>query len=268
MHCNVSHIGVYRHAQKAEQTVGSYWLSFLVSGQVHSRIVMPCGREEIATFPKPRLVLTPPGTYADFEFNAQRENWVVMLDTDDMRYINATGQMELRFDGTWIPVRRLVSVQREWVPRWRREFQGMLDAFRSSLPRDRLHLVLSVYNVIRYMLEPQPHGLAETPAQDLRRRIEADARSERSLEELSQECGYSSDHLRELFESEFRVSPAAYRQQARMARAMDLIATSRMSVKEIAQLLGFQHASHFSKSFRKSYGLLPRAAIARFRHQA
>ncbi len=62
-------------------------------------------------------------------------------------------------------------------------------------------------------------------------------------------------------------SVGRYRQWRRLALAMELIANSRLSGKEIAFEAGFAHTAHLSSRFRTAFGLSPRAAIKRFRRQ-
>jgi AraC-like DNA-binding protein len=251
--------------QKASQTVETFWIYFTVSGVDSGQIRLPGGKVE-PNRKTPCLGIHVPGTYAEFEFNERRENWVVMLRTDDIRYLPENDQLELRDEGVWLPVPRVVDIPPEWVPRWQMEFQTLEQAFRSQLPTDRFRARLCVYNIIRYMLERQQEGLCESPARALKAKIDADQKFSRSLAELSVDCGYSSDHLRLLFEKEFRITPLSYRNQLRMARAMQFVASSRLAVKEIARQTGFSQVSHFSAAFRKAFQLSPREGIRRFRH--
>ncbi|HYF49544.1 MAG TPA: helix-turn-helix transcriptional regulator [Planctomycetota bacterium] len=266
MNFEITHVGVYRHVQKLTQTVETNWINFSVTGWIVSRITFP-GGEKYTFDPKSSyLMLLPPGAVAEAEFSNRRENWVLMLKTEDLRYVPETRQTELRDGGVWLPIPHIVEVPREWVPRWQVEFQSLQQAFQSQLPRDRLRARIAVFSILRYMLERQPEGLRETPARAFKRRIDRDEKFEHSLGELSSECGYSSDHLRVLFEQEFRISPLAYRSQLRMSRAMQLIASSRLPVKEIAAMTGFSQVSHFSAVFRKAFQISPREAVHRYRH--
>jgi len=265
---NITHVGVYKHVQVIKQTVETHWIGFVVSGLISTKLTLPGGRAFELNPSRVYLTLLPPGTVGESEFNQRRENWVVMLDSGDLRYLPKSGQLQLRNDGVWIPIPYMIEVPREWVPRWQMEFQALLQAFRSQLPRDRFRARIAVFGILRYMLERQPEGLRETPARALKRKIDGDEKFARSLAELSSECGYSSDHLRVLFEKEFRITPLIYRNQLRMSRAMQFIASSQLPIKAIAALTGFAQPSHFSAIFRKSFHLSPREAVQRYRHAA
>ena len=43
----------------------------------------------------------------------------------------------------------------------------------------------------------------------------------------------------------------------RMQKAGNLLATSRLSVKEIMAIVGYDNKSHFVRHFRRSFGLAP-----------
>ena len=94
-----------------------------------------------------------------------------------------------------------------------------------------------------------------TPAGRLRELLDDPAHRDEDLRALSRKLHYSDKHLRMLFQREFFVSPKQYRDRQRMARAMELIAGTGLSIKEIASELGFKHLSHFSMAFRRTMGL-------------
>ena len=78
--------------------------------------------------------------------------------------------------------------------------------------------------------------------------------------------GYS--HFRQLFKERTGVSPGRFHQQARHRRAEQLLANSDKSMKEIADLLGFSSAFHFSKQFKAISGDPPSEWRERVRRSA
>jgi AraC-like DNA-binding protein len=68
-----------------------------------------------------------------------------------------------------------------------------------------------------------------------------------------------------MFLKTFGISPQAYRIRRRMSRAMELMTSSPLSLKEIGFELGFKHQSHFSALFRKTYGVSAREMIKKIR---
>jgi AraC-like DNA-binding protein len=81
-----------------------------------------------------------------------------------------------------------------------------------------------------------------------------------SLALVARKLGCGERSLRQRFHAMAGMSPGAFREQARLERACGLLRTR--SVAEVAEALGFCDAFHFSRRFRRHYGIPPRA----FRH--
>lgn len=69
--------------------------------------------------------------------------------------------------------------------------------------------------------------------------------------------GLGGSHFRQAFRRECGVSPRTFHAEARLRRADDLLANTDLSTKEIADLLGFSSAFHFSHAFKRARGLAP-----------
>ena len=72
-----------------------------------------------------------------------------------------------------------------------------------------------------------------------------------------QSCGYSEYHLSRKFKEETGDHIRDYIKYARVERAKLLLATSDLSIKEIAEHLRFCAPSHFARTFREVTGQLP-----------
>lgn len=77
-----------------------------------------------------------------------------------------------------------------------------------------------------------------------------------SLSELSRVAGLSRFHLLRVFSSELGLTPHAYQVQLRLQKARDLMNAGR-SLAEAALASGFSDQSHFSRHFKRVYGLTP-----------
>ena len=86
-----------------------------------------------------------------------------------------------------------------------------------------------------------------------------------SIEQLAEEAGLTANHLRELFRRRFGQRPVEYRTGLRLARARDLLASTRMNVKEVAHRMGYPDPLYFSRLFKGKFGLSPREIIRRYR---
>ena len=74
---------------------------------------------------------------------------------------------------------------------------------------------------------------------------------------LAGELGVGYSNLRHSFLARTGVSPRQHYLNARIQKARDLLVNSTKSVKEIADILGFESASHFSKQFKERVGKSP-----------
>ncbi|MFL6229028.1 MAG: helix-turn-helix domain-containing protein [Pyrinomonadaceae bacterium] len=79
------------------------------------------------------------------------------------------------------------------------------------------------------------------------------------LEVLASAAYLSSFHFARLFKKVTGASPHAYLAALRIERAKALLATTDLSITEVAQRVGYSSSSHFTKAFRQSTALTPRA---------
>lgn len=77
------------------------------------------------------------------------------------------------------------------------------------------------------------------------------------LSRLAREIGVSYSRLRQGFKQRMGISPKQYHLQVRLAKARDLLANTPKSIKEIADILGFESAFHLSKQFKSRMGESP-----------
>jgi len=77
------------------------------------------------------------------------------------------------------------------------------------------------------------------------------------LRELAGASGLSISRLCHLFQNQTGMSPRRYLKAARLAKAKELLKTSRLSVKEVAARAGFNHVGRFIGDFRRVYGVTP-----------
>lgn len=251
--------GVYRHAQTFQQKTHAVFLGFMYKG---------LRRYQIADHPVlthcPMLTLTPDQTQTAFEFGPDRENWIVFLRSKDLRLGRGPHAIEVRYRQQWLELPSHVKVEPAMGDWWQAYFMRMAELLQSPTPANHLRVELMVFHVLQQFLDNEPAGQA-TPEQRLRSLIDHDLAASRSLMQLARQCGYSADHLRVRFEKRYGITPIAYRQRRRMAKAMDHITQSRMSIKQMALALGFTQVAHFSAAFRQAYGITPTEALKRYR---
>jgi transcriptional regulator GlxA family with amidase domain len=78
-----------------------------------------------------------------------------------------------------------------------------------------------------------------------------------SMDELAEAAGYSRRHLERLFRNAVGKTPGEFYRGLRIERGRNLLITTDLTLMEVAMACGFSSVSHFSKSFRASYGIAP-----------
>lgn len=78
-----------------------------------------------------------------------------------------------------------------------------------------------------------------------------------TLAEMAAYAGLSESQLSHLFRQQIGHSPLAYFIRLKMQHACSLLATTRLSIKEIANAVGYEDAYYFSRLFKKYIGVSP-----------
>ncbi len=77
-----------------------------------------------------------------------------------------------------------------------------------------------------------------------------------SVTRFAKQCGVSVRTLERYFEETFRETPKAWLREQRQQLAIELLRDGN-SVKETAAELGYNHATHFSREFKKFWSCSP-----------
>ena len=88
-----------------------------------------------------------------------------------------------------------------------------------------------------------------------------------TLMELSTVVHMSPYHFAHLFKQSTGVPPHRFVLGQRIARASLLLRSARLSIAEVARLVGFRTPSHFTTAFRRMTGITPSAYRWGWRHE-
>ena len=129
--------------------------------------------------------------------------------------------------------------------------------FQSLLSTMGLHLLAILLRAGRG--HPGAPRLIEHKIQEAQRILACRYHEELNMEELARELKVSYSSFRQAFKAQTGISPKQYQIQLRLHKAQDFLANTPKSISEIAEILGFDSAFHFSKQFKDSIGLAPLA---------
>jgi AraC-like DNA-binding protein len=111
--------------------------------------------------------------------------------------------------------------------------------------------IAQTYGGMRALPLHGPGGLA--PWQEARAKalIATDLADQTPLTQVARECGLSPAYFARAFKISVGATPHGWLQACRVARAKDLLLTSRLSLAEVASACGFADQSHFTRIFRR-----------------
>ena len=78
-----------------------------------------------------------------------------------------------------------------------------------------------------------------------------------SLDDLADLCSISKPHLIRCFKKYLNCTPHEYLLSYRLKQSKQMMIGSQNTVEQIAELCGFNSASHFTRAFRGATGITP-----------
>lgn len=118
------------------------------------------------------------------------------------------------------------------------------------------HLVGLMYALERSMELSKDHTRVDM-INLARLRIRESLEADLAIQQIAEDLGVSYSNFRKLFKEFTGISPALYQQDLRLQRAKELLATTSLSIKEIAYRLRFESPDYFSSKFKIKTGKKP-----------
>lgn len=78
-----------------------------------------------------------------------------------------------------------------------------------------------------------------------------------SMQEIAKKAGMGYSLFRKLFKAQMNYAPIQYFQNLKIQKAIELLTTTAIPVKEIAYRLDFESPAYFSARFKKQTGKSP-----------
>lgn len=88
--------------------------------------------------------------------------------------------------------------------------------------------------------------------------IEQNYQHDISIEDIAAVCGLNRSYFGKIFHDSVGKSPQQFLMHYRMVKAAELLKRSPLSIGEISIAVGYPNQLHFSRAFKKVYGLSPR----------
>ena len=118
------------------------------------------------------------------------------------------------------------------------------------------HLVGLMYALERSMELSKDHTRVDM-INLARLRIRESLEVDLTIQQIAEDLGVSYSNFRKRFKEFTGISPALYQQDLRLQRAKELLATTSLSIKEIAYRLRFESPDYFSSKFKIKTGKKP-----------
>ncbi len=77
------------------------------------------------------------------------------------------------------------------------------------------------------------------------------------VSEMAEVSGYSRYHFSRLFQDYMKEAPALYLKNLRLKKALRVLQTKNLAIKDLASECGFSDCSYFCRVFRETYGMSP-----------
>lgn len=140
-----------------------------------------------------------------------------------------------------------------------RQTVGLADASSRDM-RDKLRvldLIIRIADTASRIGQAAPSRESRTAVTALQRFVETNLHRPLTLAEMARHIHVTPNYLCRMFKRETGVTPRHYVQKLRMEKALERLADTDESVYGIAEQLGFESASYFTRVFRAKYGITP-----------
>lgn len=185
--------------------------------------------------------------FTDVHFRGMRENHIDLPDGANIIHLDGKAR------------RTLFRICEEMEHENEARRPGRYFMLKSYLIQFLLHLVREQMGPAEPVKGRQfGYGKKKDTAEQIADYLEEHYAEKISLDQIAENMYLSPFYISKIFKSEMGESPIHYLIRVRMERAKELLEKgSDLSITEIAEQVGYDDVYHFSKLFKKAYGLSP-----------
>lgn len=131
--------------------------------------------------------------------------------------------------------------------------------FRTQIVLALASHILRTHAEVDHLESPPRGGLAPWQLKRAQARLLSSLAHAPTLQDVAEECGLSLSHFSRAFRRSVGTSPHAWLNQQRLARAKELMRSTRQPLAEVALMCGFADQSHFTRAFSREVRVSPGA---------
>lgn len=128
-----------------------------------------------------------------------------------------------------------------------------------------LHLIGHLYLFLDYLMRSansvrmnQGGKLRDFYIKEALTFIEQNFQNDISIEDIADSCGLNRSYFGKIFHNSIGKSPQEFLINYRMTKAAELLKLTSLSIADIGNAVGYPNQLHFSRAFKKIYGISPR----------
>ncbi|MGN1193431.1 MAG: AraC family transcriptional regulator [Dorea sp.] len=128
-----------------------------------------------------------------------------------------------------------------------------------------LHLIGHLYLFLDYLMRSansvrmnQGGKLRDFYIKEALTFIEQNFQNDISIEDIADSCGLNRSYFGKIFHDSIGKSPQEFLINYRMTKAAELLKLTSLSIADIGNAVGYPNQLHFSRAFKKIYGISPR----------
>ena len=206
----------------------------------------------ILFIPKGALTLIPHGKRFNYIHIYIREEFFLRYVPDD-RINGAVGSTKMFVKNLFINP-RLRNILNEIATC---EFQGHLKWLYTKAKMIELLSLQFVQNEEERTVTPRLKSAEIEKMIAVKELVESNLDRSHSIASLARIAGTNEQYLKKHFKILFGNTVFQYILSCKMQKAKSMLLTGKYRVTEIAELVGYKHATHFTTAFKKFFGYLP-----------